>query len=314
MKRTILIIVILFFCVGRQAYAFWLWSPKTKEWTNPKWSAKNTPQEQFQFAKEIFDAGDYKTASIEFRKLISHFPKSSEAAQAQFYIGSCLENTGKLYEAYLAYQKTIDKYAFTDKTDEILERQFNIADSLTGEEKKIKTFVMPQQYYAIEIFRKIIENSPYSKWAALSQYKIGLVLKSMGRFDEAKVEFEKLVSTYPESEWAEAAKYQVAQSASLASLKPDYDQSLTAEAKDKFHEFLKKHPDAELSQQAQEQIDVLVDKEAKKDFDVAQFYEKQNVYASAQIYYEDIIRKYPNSIWAQKSLERIEILEEENKL
>ena len=313
-KRVIAITFIMVLSLASSSFAFWIWTPKDKKWTNPKWSAKNSPQEQYKFAKEIFDSGDYKTALAEFKKLLSHFPESYEAADSQFYIGGCLEKRGKLYDAYLAYQKVIDKYPFSDKMNDVLERELRIADVIAEQEMKVLGLSIPQYYHAITIYRKIIENYPYSKLASLSQYRIGLVLETAGSFDEAKAEFEKVVSNYPDSEWAEAAKFQVAQTASLASLKPDYDQELTQEAKDRYKEFVSKHPEAELSREAQEKIYGLTEKEAEKDFNVGQFYEKQEAYKSAVIYYEDVIKKYPRSTWAKESLERIQVLEKERKL
>ncbi|MFH1621746.1 MAG: outer membrane protein assembly factor BamD [Candidatus Omnitrophota bacterium] len=313
-KPIIVVIFVLILSIASPSFAFWIWTPKDKKWTNPKWSAKNSPQEQFKFAKEVFDSGDYKTALIEFKKLLNHFPESYEAADTQFLMGECLENMGKLYDAYLAYQKVINKYPFSDKMNDVLERELKIADVIAEEEMKFMGLSIPQYYHAITIYRKIIENYPYSKVAPVSQYKIGLVLKSAGSLAEAKVEFEKVIASYPDSEWAEAARYQVAQTASLASLKSDYDQELTQEAKERYEEFLTKHPDAEISEEAQDEILDLTDKEAQKDFNVGQFYEKQRSFSSAAIYYEDVIRKYPKSKWAEESMERIKILREEGKL
>jgi len=313
-KVLIVITFVLVLSITSPSFAFWIWTPKDKKWTNPKWSAKNSPQEQFQFSKEIFDSGDYKTALVEFKKLLSHFPESYEAADSQFLAGECLEKMGKLYDAYLAYQKVIDKYPFSEKMNDVLDRELKIADAIAEEEMKFIGLSIPQYYHAITIYRKIIENYPYSKVAPISQYKIGLVLKSAGSLAEAKVEFEKVIASYPDSEWAEAAKYQVAQTASLASLKPDYDQELTQEAKKRYEEFLTKHPDAEISDEAQEEIVDLTEKEAEKDFKVGQFYEKQKSYNSAAVYYGDVIKRYPESKWAKESKERIKILEEEGKL
>lgn len=314
MRKVSIITFIIFFSIINYSHAFWIWTPNDKKWTNPKWSAKNTPKEQFEFAKGIFDSSDYKNAYIEFNKVLRHFPGSYEAADSQFYMGVCLEKMDKIYDAYLAYQKVIDKYPFSDKMERVLEQELKIADILSQAKAKNMGFSFPQYYYALIIYRKIIENSPYSNLAPLSQYKIGLVLKSIGNFNEAKTEFEKVVSTYPESEWAEAAKFQAAQSASSASLKSEYDQELTRDAKGRFEEFLKNHPDAELSKEAREEVYTLSDKEAEKDFLVGQFYEKQKSYSSAEIYYEDVIRKYPRSVWAQKSFEKIQILEKERKI
>ena len=314
MLRRIVFIIAMVFFLASQAQAFWIWTPKEKKFVNPKWMAKDSPQEQLAYAKEIFDSGDYKDAIVEFRALLRHYPEAAEAPEAQFLIGTSLTKLGKLYDAYLAYQKVIDKYPFTDKMKAVLEQQFAIANSLSDKEVKILGLSFPQQYYAIDIYRKVIENYPYGELAPLCQYKIGMVLKSLGSFTEAKDEFEKLVSAYPESEWLEPAKYQVGECASLASLQPDYDQALSKEAKEHFEEFIKKHPDAELSDATRQQIQNLTDKEAEKDFAVAQFYEKQKAYASAEIYYQDVLKKHPRSVWAEKSRERMKLLHEEKKL
>lgn len=305
---------VLFILIETQALAFWMWTQQSKKWTNPEWSAKNSPKEQFDFAKQIFDAGDYKTAITEFKKVLRHFPESYEAAEAQFYIGESLEKMDKLYDAYLAYQKVIDKYPFSDKMNTILKREFDIAEALSEKKDQVLGLTLTGQYYAINIYRRIIDNAPYGDLASLSQYRIGLVMKDMGRFDEAKTEFEKVASAYPDSQWLEPAKYQIALCASLASRKPDYDQELTQEAKKRFDEFVNQHPDAELAKDAAEKISTLTDKEAEKDFNTAQFYEKQKAYSSAAMYYESVIKKYPKTIWAQKAFEKIQALDEEEKL
>ncbi|MDD5618001.1 MAG: outer membrane protein assembly factor BamD, partial [Candidatus Omnitrophica bacterium] len=163
-------------------------------------------------------------------------------------------------------------------------------------------------------YRKIIENSPYGKFAAISQYKIGLVLKNAGDYDEARREFQKVISTHSDSEWAEAAKFQLAKTSSLASLEPDYDQKASKEARDKYEEFVKTHPEAELSKEASQEISVLTDRQAEKDFKVGEFYEKQKAYKSAKLYYEGVIKKYPDSIWAKNSRDNLEVLAKEGKI
>ncbi|MFC1646101.1 outer membrane protein assembly factor BamD [Candidatus Omnitrophota bacterium] len=315
MRKSLTIVTfVLVLSMANPSFAFWIWTPKDKKWTNPKWSAKISPEEQYKFSKEVFDSGDYKRALVEFKKVLSHFPESFQAAEAQFYIGECLEKMGKLYNAYLAYQKVIDKYPFSEKMNDVLERELKIADAIAEEEMKVLGLSIPQYHHAITIYRRIIENYPYGEIAPISQYKIGLVLKSAGSFDEAKAEFEKVISSYPDSEWVEPAKFQIAQTASIASLDADYDQELSKEAKDRYEEFLQKHPDAELSEEAQEEILSLTDKEAEKDYNIGQFYENQKAFEGAVLYYEDVIKKYPRSTWAQKSLERIQVLEEERKI
>ncbi|MGE5279925.1 MAG: outer membrane protein assembly factor BamD [Deltaproteobacteria bacterium] len=311
MKIRLFFAFILCFFFAHSALAFWVWTPESKKWTNPKFAPKESPQEQLAFAQSYYKAEDYESAMREFKKLLKYYPDAVEAPEAQFHVGLCLEEMGKYYEAYQAFQKVIAKYPFSARTQDILEREYIVAQKLLDYRTSFVGIDMTGENAAVEVFRQIIENAPYGKYAAASQYKIGLVNKAKGFFEDATKEFQKVVDNYPESEWAEPAKFQIALCADRSSLDAAYDQTLTEEAKEKFREFITKHPDAELSQQATERIGALRDKEAESQYLVGQFYEKQRAFKSARIYYNHVIQAYPKSPWAVKALERIQTLERE---
>ena len=127
MKRIILILIISVFCLPlAKVYPYWIWTPKTQKWINPKTAPKPTPKEQFDFAKSLYDIKKYEEAKREFDKLLRSYPKSFEAAESQYYLGLIQEEQGNLYEAYQAYQKTIDKYPFSERIPEIIEREYKI--------------------------------------------------------------------------------------------------------------------------------------------------------------------------------------------
>ncbi|MCM8801052.1 MAG: outer membrane protein assembly factor BamD [Candidatus Omnitrophica bacterium] len=296
------------------AYPFWVWSPKTGRWVNPKAEIKANPKQQFDYARGLYEAKHYPEAKQQFQRLIKAFPKSLQAAESQYYLGRIEEEQGNLYEAYLAYQKVIDKYPFSERIQEIIDREYKIAeDFMSGKKRKVFGVNLPVENPALEIFAKIIENSPYGPKAAAAQYKLGLLLKSLARYYEAEEAFNKVITNYPESEWVEAAKFQLASCRASLSRTPDYDQATTKEAKEMFEEFLKVHPDAVLAKEAEKNIAYLKEKEAESNYKIAQFYEKQKQYLSAKIYYSQIIDDYPDSLWAVKAFERLQILEKERK-
>ncbi len=302
MKKILFLALLFSLLFTSSGFCYWIWTPKTGKWINPKYSIKPTPQEQFAFAKIVYDAKDYKAAMAEFKKLLKHYSQSFEASEAQFYIGSCHENIGQIYEAYLAYQKVLDKYPFTKRTDEIIQKEFNIAERfMSGEKRKAIGVPLPVDNPAIEIYQKVIDNSQYGKLASAAQYKLGLVLKGLMRYYEAQEEFQKVINNYPESEWVGPAKYQIALCLASISPKAGYDQKPAEDAKEKFDEFLKEHPQAELSKQANTQINTIQQKEAENSFKIAQFYEKQKDFKAAELYYRDTIDNYPKSVWAAKS-------------
>ncbi len=310
MKRMTFIALLAAILCAQPAYAYWIWTPKTNKWTNPKSLPKATPQEQFTYAKAFYDMKSYEEATREFKKLLTSFPKAFEASEAQYYLGRIEEDKDNIYEAFLAYQKVVDKYPFSERIQEIIDRQYKIGERfMQGEKRKALGVTLPVENPAIEIFTKVVENSTYGPLAPKAQYKLGLVLKGYMRYFEAEDAFNKVITNYPESEWVEAAKFQIAACRAAVSRGPEYDQGSAGEAKEKFQEFVKEHPDAVLSRDAQKNIDQLNEKDAEASFETARFYEKQKAYPAAKIYYNDVIKQYPHSTWAAQAMGRLQQIE-----
>ena len=305
------VLLILFLLIPSRAHAFWVWTPETNKWINPKYSVKDTPMEQLDVAKRLFDQKDYPNAIKEFKKLVKNYPKAREAAEAQYFTGMSQETMGSYYDAFKTYQVVIDRYPFSERAAEIVERQFNIAVSLMeGKYNKSKwvQVVSSGDYQVIEIFRQVIKNAPYGKFAGEAQYKIGLYLKEKRLYQEARDEFEKTINDYPNTEWAKGAKYQIALTDSLRVTNIQRNQQTTSTAVSEFKEFIEQHPDTDLSDKAREQVKKLRDNEAQNNFIVAEFYAKQKNYKAARIYYNEIIDEYGDTSWSKKALERIQLL------
>lgn len=314
MRKIAVLLVLVLGLWQVPATAYWIWTPKIGKWVNPKNAAKNTPKEQLDFAKSFYDMKLYEDAKREFRKLLNAYPKSLEASEGQYYLGLIEEVQGNLYEAFQAYQKVITKYPFSERIQEINEREYKIGEAfMSGEKRKAMGVALPVENPALEIFTKVIENSTYGPLAPKAQYKLGLVLKGLMRYYEAEEAFSKVIANYPESEWVEAAKFQLAACRAAESRGPAYDQGAAKEAKEKFEEFVKEHPDAVLSRDAEKNVDQLNEKEAESSYSIGLFYEKQKAYPAAKVYYNDVINNYPRSVWAAKSLERLQFLERKRK-
>ena len=314
MRKIIFLFIVSFLFITSPAYSFWIWSPKTGKWVNPKSASKPTPTEQLNYALRFYNEGELKEARAEFKRLLKYYPKSRQAAEAQYYLGAIEEKEGRLYEAYLAYQKVIDKYPFSPRINEIIQKEFSIAERfMQGEKRKALGFSLPVENPAIEIFTKVIDNSTFGPLAAEAQYKLGLILKSLGNYSEAEEEFSRVIKNYPQSEWAAPAEFQIASCRANISPSPNYDQEATREAKEGFKEFLLSHPDADLSRQAEKNIQELKEREAQGYYDTAVFYEKQRAYEAARLYYDIIIKDYPESIWAVKDSSKLQEMEQEDE-
>ncbi|MBU4334016.1 MAG: outer membrane protein assembly factor BamD [Candidatus Omnitrophica bacterium] len=304
----ILFILLVLNFVTCNCYAFWIWTPESNKWVNPKYSVKETPSEQLEFSLGFYEEKSYEEAIKEFKKLIKNYPRAREAPEAQYYISKCYEDQEKLFSAFKGYQVVIDKYPFSERSPEIIKKQFDIGIKLlegSGDKGFLKKTFADDSYDVVEVFRTVIKNAPYGEYAAPSQYKIGLYLSEKKLYQESRDEFEKVINDYPDSEWAKASKYQIAMSDALRSTEAQYDQKVTEAAVEGLKDFMSDYPGADLSEKAKEEIRGLREKEAENAFLVAEFYEKQKNYKAAKIYYQSIVNDYKGSIWSSKALERI---------
>ena len=311
-KRIIVVMgffAILIFYTGI-ADGYWEWTPKTRKWINPKNAVKNTPEEQFSYGMELYNSKDYDKAITEFKKLLKHYPSSKEAPEAQWTIGLAYEVKDEHYKAFESYQKVVEEYPSTERINEIIGREFKIANLFyEGKKKRVMGVIFfPSIDKAIEIFKKVIENAPYGEYADISQYKIGLCHMKQLNYEDAKVEFEKLINEYPKSSLADDAKYQIAFASSLMSLKAPYDQEALEEGIKVSEEFSLEYTESELGEDVKDIKAQLRSKEAEKAFQIARFYEKKKKLGSARIYYESIVKDYPESHWAVEAKKRLEIL------
>lgn len=308
-----LFVLIAFLLVSLNVYPFWIWSPKTNKWKNPDYAAQVNPYLQYREALKFFEEAKFQAAHKSFRKIIINYPDAFEAAEAQFFLGRCLEEMKKPYDAFLEYKKVLESYPNSKRINEVLERQYKIAEYFLDKDAKkwlgvsVYDFV---EHPAIEILRVIIEKAPYSQYSSSSQYKLGLLFMRLGRYEEAKEEFQKVLDNYPDSEWAVSAKYQLAVAVGRGFSGADYDASSISQATEELDDFIKKNPDSQIVDSAHKQLVDLKEKEAKKNFDIAQFYAQQKKYSSARLYYQIVIDEYPMSSYAslaEKKLKELEV-------
>ncbi len=99
----------------------------------------------------------------------------------------------------------------------------------------------------------------------------------------------------------------------LASQKSQYDEQHAERAIEEFQGYKKAFPVDAKALEAEESIRALRAKKAQTSYDIASFYEKQNKWDSAKVYYQEIATKYsdtPLAGIAKKKAE--EMIQKEN--
>ena len=308
--RTLLVVSLLVAGPVSPASAAWVWSPQTG-WVGPSGVVKDSPEEQLLFAVSFFERKDYKRARKECKKLLKAYKESRQAAEAQYYLGRCAEETGDYYKAFLEYRKTIQTYPSTTRFDEILERELQLGNYFLGGKKR-KLFgtaaILPARDKAVEIFQAIVDDGPFSEYGPLAQYQLGLTHLALQNYEEAVSAFEQVITRYSASPLVDDARFQIAQASLKGVFRPGYDQSPTDQALRELETFVREYTESELTEEAKGRLHELKERRAQHEYDVGTFYEQRHRVPSALIHYETVVDQFAQTSWAPKAAERIQVL------
>jgi len=278
-------------------------------------NADVTPEERADFdATSAQDADSTSNALAGYRRFIKDHPASPLAMQAQFRIAEIYENLGDSTKAFNAYQKLVTQYPDTPDFERAVNRQVLIANEyLAG--KKVKFLgvaFLPGTDRAEEMFASIIQNAPYSKNAPIAQFNLGLTYERQNRVQDAAKAYQGVLDRYPSSSIADDAMYQIGYIyMRLGQSGKTQDLSALITAKNTFEDFLLQYPSSEKAAQAKDNVTSLGTKESGDLMDIAKFYDRFKNYRAAAIYYNDVIRRSPDSKQAIAARDRVQEIRSE---
>ncbi len=270
-------------------------------------------KDQLEVAQTAFENKDYNLAARAARRTVSQWPFSDYAGQAQYLLGRSYEAKGQDERAFKAYQTLIERYPKVDNYDEVIKRQHIIANRfLAGQWFKLWNYVpaFPSMDKTIKLYNQIIKNGPYSEVAPHAQMNIGQAHenKIVTDYTAAVKAYETAADRYSDQPVGIDALYKVGLTYNKQAGRAEYDQSIATQAMSTFTDFATLFPNDPRVSDAQKRIDALKTEQARGSFDIAQFYERKNRLRAAQIYYNDVLDKDPNSKYAEAARERLQAI------
>jgi len=118
----------------------------------------------------------------------------------------------------------------------------------------------------------------------------------------AVAEYQKLITDYPESPYVEQAFYQIGLSYFELSQRYELDQEYTLKALRQFQNLIEAYPEGAYRQNAEERLNDLRKKLARKQLMGGNVYRKMGIYDSAIIYYDILLEKYYDTPSAEEAL------------
>ncbi len=274
-------------------------------------------KDQMEVAQAAFDQKAYSLALKAASRVVKVWPLSDYAPRAQYLVARCYEATGSSEKAFKAYQTLLEKQPKIANFDEILQRQYAIANQfLAGKRFRLFGYIpfLPSMEQTAGMYRDIVKTGPYSAVAPQAQLSIGTAYEKKKTLGFKSPDYPAAIQAYETAADRYHDQPKVAADAifrgglayqSMAET-PDRDQANAAHAITKFTDFIALFPNDPRLPQAQKIIASLKDDQARGNFDIAQFYEKRHQWYGARVYYNEVQSRDPESPYAAEALRRLE--------
>lgn len=285
-----------------------------------KWT-RTRAKDQLAVAEQAFEQGRYDQAIKAAQRTVKVWPLSDYAPQAQYLTARCLEAKGKDEKAFKAYQGLLERYPKVEMYQEVLERQFEIANLyLSGKWFRLWGYIpaFPSMERTVKMYDALIKNGPYSPIAPQAQLNIGAAREKQSSFfnrtdpfREAVLAYLKAADRYFENrEVASEALFKAGRAYFKQARKADYDQSMAGQAISTFTDFKTLYPLDPRVPEAEEMIAQLKTEQARGSYTTARYYEKKKRWNGALIYYNEVLVKDPQSPYAELAKQRIQEIRE----
>jgi outer membrane protein assembly factor BamD (BamD/ComL family) len=280
---------------------------------------KTRAKDQLDVAQAAFDKKDYSLAMRAARRTVSQWPLSDYSPDAQYMVGRCYEAKGNGEKAFREYQKLIEKYPKYANFQDVVRRQYEIANLyLAG--KWFRVLGILPLYRSMDktadLFEKVIKNGPYTDIAPQAQMKIGAahenkrgLFKKSPDYPSAVVAYERAADRYSDRPQVSAdARFKAGTAYLKQAQKAEYDQNAALQSIDSFTDFTTLHPQDPRVPLARTNIITLKTEQARGSFQVAKYYEKRNKLEGARIYYNASVAQDPDSPFAAEARKKLEML------
>jgi outer membrane protein assembly factor BamD len=276
-----------------------------------KWQ-RSRAKEQLEVAEQSFTNKEYRVTLHAARRVLRVWPMSDYAPRAEYLVGRCLELQGKDEAAFNTYQKIIKQYPKSGQFNEVLWREYEIANRfLGGEWFKLWNMIplYPSMDETAKLYNKIVDNGPYSEVGPLAQMHIGTAREKQKNFSAAVKAYETAADRYNDRpEIAANAMYRTGFAWEKQADTAEYDQSAADQAIAAYTDFFTFYPDDPRVAGVRKSIVKLKAEQVRGSFQIAKFYEKSHHWAGAIVYYNAVLQLDPNSPLAAQARQRIDIL------
>jgi outer membrane protein assembly factor BamD (BamD/ComL family) len=273
----------------------------------------------YQQGEDLFAQRQYKDAAGRFEKAAKRAPESPLQEDSLFMWGESLFFSDQYPKAYDAYSELLKEYEYTRHLDTAVARLFAIGrywEQLDATEParllglQLTDSSRPKAgtlTHALKAYHGVRMHDPTGPLADDSVMATANAHFLHGRYEDATYHYDLLRKEYPKSEHQLNAHLLGMKSKLESYQGPKYDGTQLKDAAEIADRTLAQFGN-ELGRERERVVqarDQILEKQAKRDQFLAEYYEKKKDYRAARYYYQLIIEEYPTTEAAEKARARL---------
>jgi outer membrane protein assembly factor BamD len=244
-----------------------------------------------------------------YEAVAKKYPNSIYAPEAMYRAAHIRYERHQYVKAFDTYQDVVSKYPSSTHFNEIIGKQYLIAnDLLEGKRPRYFGWIpgFKNRSKGIEFFEKIVETAPHSDYAPLALMNVARGHQKLGQPDEAIDALDRMINDYQQSLLAPDAYFKLAQTHASLVEGPAYDQASTQQAITYYQDFLILFPNDTNVPAVDKGLAGVRKTFAESKITIGDFYfYKRDNFKAARVLYNEAITSYPDSTVAEQARKRL---------
>jgi hypothetical protein len=257
--------------------------------------------------KQYVAEGNTGSIVKKLNQLKFDYPDLAGADLDSYMKGELLFAKGKWSKSSMQFDKFLDSYADSWLCSAAMERQFSIATAFLGGQKRTALKIIKLAAYeeGEKIMEKIADragDAPIAKRALITNARS---YEKREKFLDAYESWAEVSNRWPTGETGKLAMLKMAETLHSAYKGPRYDPSSLKSARSYYKDFEDRHPELSGEYKIGENISLIDEQAAYKQFQIAEYYYRTDSPQAANIYYNSVIENWPNSNAAKMAKEKV---------
>jgi outer membrane protein assembly factor BamD (BamD/ComL family) len=275
------------------------------QWAAATAPATGTAGGELAEIRQLLREGHPKRAVKLSDQFVEKHPEDAGAEEAMFLGGQAEMDRELYFQAYERFEKQISKFPAGDLLRRATAREADVARAfLAGKKRLVWGFLwLPARAEGVSIMERVITRVSGTELAAQCLTELGDYYFNRKNWSEAALAYDRFTEMFGGQYDTSRSEYMAALSHFRSFRGIAYEDTPLLEARQRFKAFVSRYPNGARTDASLGFLTRIEDLLAEKGHAVGVFYTRISQPRPAAFYYKLVVRIYPDTPWAQKSLD-----------